>query len=208
MSSLTATADAESALATTTQLVVRQQKEWGEIVTGWETRNRYEVFGADEQPLFLAGEVGGNFFARSFLKAKRPFTLEVRSADGALALTVRRPWSWFFSRADVYDGQGRPIGTIQQRFAFLRRKYDVQDESGRVVATLFGAFFKPWTFEIRRDEQPCGAIKKQWSGLFKEAFSDADTFGIEMSPEVEPPHRPLFLGATFLIDFVHFENTD
>ena len=40
----------------------------------------------------------------------------------------------------------------------------------------------------------------------KEAFTDADTFGVEFGHMMAPNLRPLVLGATFLIDFLYFEN--
>jgi len=47
---------------------------------------------------------------------------------------------------------------------------------------------------------------KKWSGLLKEGFTDADNFGVMFPKEWESKLKALFLGAVFLIDFVHFEN--
>jgi hypothetical protein len=41
-------------------LVVSRKKEWGEILTGFETRNRYKVFDSDGRELFLAAEEGSD----------------------------------------------------------------------------------------------------------------------------------------------------
>ncbi|MCY1036642.1 phospholipid scramblase-related protein, partial [Corallococcus sp. BB11-1] len=109
-------------------LRVRQVKEWGEILSGFEGRNRYEVVGDDGHPLFFAGEVGGGvglFLLRSFLKAKRPFTMEIKDARGQTLLRLRRPWRFWLSRMEVEDGEGRHLGAIQQRFRFFTRAYDV-----------------------------------------------------------------------------------
>ncbi len=51
-----------------------------------------------------------------------------------------------------------------------------------------------------------GRITKKWRGLAKEAFSDADNFGVTFPRDWEPSTKAIFLGAVFLIDFVHFEN--
>ena len=40
----------------------------------------------------------------------------------------------------------------------------------------------------------------------KEGFTDADNFGVEFPNEWDIRLKALFLGAVFLIDFVHFEN--
>jgi uncharacterized protein YxjI len=189
-------------------LRVRQKKEWGEILTGIETRNRYMVVGDDEQPLFFVGEVGdgiGAFLMRSFLKAKRPFTLELKTPDGAILLRLKRPWRWWLSHLDVEDGMGRHVGSIQQQFTFFERLYEVHGASGEVLAMLRGPFFKPWTFNVEQSGREVGKIQKQWSGLGKEMFTSADNFGVTFGDIEDPRLRTLVVAATFLIDFVHFE---
>lgn len=200
--------DLTPTLAHHDKLAVRQRRELLEVFSGWETRNRYEIDGADGQPLYYAAESGGGigaFFLRQWLGRKRPFTLDVVDPGGNKMLSLKRPFRFWLSRAEVYDGSGTLLGTIRQRFAFFRRIYTVEGPAGGVGAELYGPFFKPWTFEVRVRGNTVGKIAKRWSGLLKEAFTDADNFGIEMGPSVEERLRPLLLAATFLIDFVHFE---
>jgi uncharacterized protein YxjI len=191
-------------------LRVRQVKEWGEILTGFEGRNRYEVVGDDGRPLFFAGEVGGGiglFFLRSLLKAKRPFTMELKSPTGETLLTLRRPWRFWLSRLEVEDGEGRHLGAIQQRFRFFTRAYDVLGPNDEELAHIQGPFFKPWTFNVEHQGREVGTIAKKWSGFGKEMFTDADNFGVQFNGLDDPRVRTLVVAATFLIDFVHFENT-
>ena len=57
--------------------------------------------------------------------------------------------------------------------------------------------------------QEVGKISKQFGGILREAFTDADTFGVEFPPTgMGSDVRKILLGATFLIDFVHFENNN
>jgi len=51
-----------------------------------------------------------------------------------------------------------------------------------------------------------GVIRKQWGGLLRELFTDADAFGVEFQPHVPVEVRKLLLVATFLVDFTCFEN--
>jgi uncharacterized protein YxjI len=192
-------------------LRVRQKKEWGEILTGFEGRNKYQVVGDDGQVLFFAGEVEGGLSAvllRLFLKAQRPFTMELKTPEGGTVLRLRRPWRWFFSHLDVEDADGRAVGSIQQRFAFFQRLYEVHGPTGELLATLRGPFFKPWTFLIEENGVEVGKIQKKWSGLGKEMFTDADNFGVTFEQVRDAQLRTLAVAATFLIDFVHFENRD
>ena len=38
------------------------------------------------------------------------------------------------------------------------------------------------------------------------SFTNADNFSLTFGPQLDPLVRTLLLGATFLIDFVHFES--
>jgi uncharacterized protein YxjI len=145
---------------------------------------------------------------RWFLKALRPFTIAVLTESGQVILRVNRPFRFYFHRADVVDSQGQTIGVIERRFSVLRRIYSVRDSSGKEIFQLFGPILHPWTFQIKKDGDEYGKITKKWSGLVKESFTDADNFGVMFPAEWEVKLKALFLGAVFLIDFVHFENTD
>jgi uncharacterized protein YxjI len=186
--------------------VVSQQKEWGEILTGFETKNRYTISDMSGRRLYLAAEKAGSTLLRWFLKALRPFTIAVLTEDGQVVLQVMRPFRFYFHRAEVVDSQGQSLGVIKRRFSILRRIYSVFNSSGEEVYQLFGPILHPWTFQIRNDEGEYGKITKKWSGLLKEGFTDADNFGMMLPAAWDVKLKSLFLGAVFLIDFVHFEN--
>jgi len=192
-------------LANVDALVIGQKKEWAEIFTGFETKNRYVVMDTEGNELYAAAEVGGSWLGRQFLKSMRPFTVSVRTLDGAEALSVRRSFRFYFHKADVTDGNGQLLGTIEKRFSVFRRLYTVYDAAGVEAFQLVGPFFHPWTFEIHEQGIPIGKITKKWSGLGKEVFTDADNFGVAFAPDWDVQTKALFLGIVFLIDFVHFE---
>lgn len=192
----------------TGSLVVRQQKEWGEILSGFETRNKYIVLDDSGQTLGYAAEVAGSLLARLFLKAMRPFTIAVADPDGEIVLQITRPFRFYFHTAEVTDKDGIVIGHVERQFSWLRRVYIVKDENGAELFQLFGPILRPWTFEIQKDGETLGKITKKWSGLLKESFSDADNFGVEFPHSWEVKLKAISLGAVFLIDFVHFENTN
>lgn len=188
-------------------LVVSQQKEWVEIVTGFETENKYAISDESGRQLYLAAEEAGSMLLRWFLKALRPFTIAVLTEGGQVVLQVTRPFRFYFHRVEIVGAQGESLGAIERRFSILRRIYSVFDGSGQEVFQLFGPILRPWTFQIRRDDVKYGVITKEWSGLLKEGFTDADNFGVKFPTEWPSKLKALFLGAVFLIDFVHFENT-
>lgn len=189
-------------------LVIRQQKEMLEVFTEFETRNRYEIDLPDGPTIMYAHEIGGGgweWLRRNFLNTKRPFHIELSDEHGQDVMHIHRPWRWLFSRVEVLDGNHVPLGAVQQRFSILSRRFSVLDPSGAEIAVLHGPLLHPWTFRVMVNGSEVGKITKEWSGMLREAFTDADTFGVQFSSAMSPQLRSLALAATFLIDFLYFE---
>ena len=190
---------------------MRQKKRWLEILFAWESKNKYLVFDQNEQPVFEVQEQGkgfGNLMKRLFMGPMRWFTADVESlAQQRSLLSLKKPFRFIFHRLEVRTPDGTGLGAIQKRWTWFRRKYTVEDANGQEIATLFGPFFRPWTFKIRMagSEEEVGLLQKKWSGLAKEMFTDADNFWIQMENIPNPQLRALLFSATVLIDVVHFE---
>jgi uncharacterized protein YxjI len=191
------------------RLSVRQRKRWWEILLSFEMRNSYDVFDQTQQPVLHVQELGtgfGAFIKRIFLGPLRPFRAEVRDPGNQQpVLALHRRFRFIFHRMEVATAGGERVGAIQRRWSWIRRIYVIEDAQGRVVADLFGPFLRPWTFEVRVNEQVQGTIAKRWSGLAKEMFTDADNFGVDLVRLPDPQLRALAFAATVLIDVVHFE---
>ena len=169
-------------LAEDGRFIVKQRVEMFEALTGIETRNRYDVLTPDGGAVMLAYEESGAL-SRLFLKRHRPLTLHIADLDGRDILVASRGFFWYFSHLMVRDGEGRPVGAIRRKFGLLRRKMVIEDARGAVVAELSGSVFRTYTFTIKRQEQEIGKVTKQWGGLGRELFTDADTFLVELPIE-------------------------
>jgi uncharacterized protein YxjI len=193
------------------RLTVRQRKKWLEILFSFEFRNHYDVFDRGELPVLHVAEQGGGFMAflkRTFLGPLRPFEVLVTdSKTNESVLALRRPFRFFLHRLEVATAAGERLGAIQRRWSWLRRIYVIEDANGQVIADIFGPILRPWTFELRVNEKVLGTITKKWSGLFKEAFSDADNFGVDLGALQDPQLKTLAFAATVLIDVCHFERS-
>ena len=189
------------------QLAVVQKKEWGEILTEFEQRNKYRVFGPDGVEMLRAFEIGGSFLTRYFLSSWRPFEMTLSTPEGNRVLQLRRPFKFYFTEIHVADANGRPLGHVQRRFSILRRLYSVFDATGRETYQLYGPLLHPWTFEVRQHDRTVGKIGKRWGGLLREGFTDADSFGVAFPASADVATKAVLLGATFLIDFAHFESS-
>ena len=100
-------------------IVIQQKKEWGEIITNFETKNRYAVFSSNGEELFLAAEEGGSFLLRWFLKALRPFKIRILDTQGKIILSLHRPFRFYFHIVEIFDNQGKLVGTIKRQFSIL-----------------------------------------------------------------------------------------
>jgi uncharacterized protein YxjI len=194
-------------VATTDSLVIRQGTSLAEVVL--DTKNHYEISLPDGPTILHAyeqGEGAMDWLGRNFLTTMRPFHIELSDERGQDVMHLHRPWRWLFSRLDVLDGNNVPLGAIQQRFALFSKRFTVLDPSGTEIAELHGPMLRPWTFRVLVGGQEVGQITKQWSGMLREAFTNADTFGVQYGPGMNPQLRALALAATFLIDFLYFEH--
>lgn len=192
-------------------LTVKQVKEWGEILTGWETRNRYDVFDGAARSILFAGETGEGVLhslVRNFW-GFRTVQLEFMTHAGTLALTVKKPWTFWMRRFEVIAWDGRLMGVIQQRWHLYHRRYDLLSPSGQVLAEITGALWKPFTFGVTAptDGRVLAVIRKSWGSFGTEVFTDADSFGVQFAPDLTDARlRQLILAATLAIDLSHFEN--
>ncbi|MGC4087601.1 MAG: phospholipid scramblase-related protein [Polyangiaceae bacterium] len=189
------------------EIFVVQKRELAEFF-GVETRNKYSIE-ANGAPFAFAAEQGKGglaFLARMFLGHWREF--EIHFFDNARQLVLRalHPFRFFFQRLEVSTADGRPIGAIQQRFAFFSKRFDVSNAQGNVVLTVSSPIWRPWTFVFERNGRAQARVEKKWSGLLREAFTDADRFRVLFeSAELSLDERSLVLAAALFIDLQYFE---
>ena len=198
----------DSIVAGRDRVLIQQTKEWGEILLGFESTNRFEL--RDERGAHLGNAAEeaagiGQWFLRNLLGTCRKATIHVYDAQGQKVGRGEKPFRWFFHRMEVFDGD-RKLGAVQRKWSWFHRVFAVENAAGQEVMELKSPFFHPWTFTLAFQGQEAGVIRKQWSGLLKEMFSDADMFGLEVQNHVPVEVRKLLLVATFLVDFTCFEN--
>jgi len=183
---------------------VQQIKEMLEVFTGFETKNKYQIFDDQNMQFLYAYEESGRY-KRFFLNNARPFKMHVIDNNKKLIFTVDRPFKWFFSECKILDNKGHKFANVKWEFSILKKKYSIYDNTEHKIFELESPLFKPWTFFIKRDGQDMAIIQKKWSGLLKETFTDADKFGIQYIANLTDKEKAILLGALFLIDFIHFE---
>ena len=196
----------------TQRLFVRQIKEWAEIMVGYESKNKYEIVSDKGTQVGFISEQGKGilrWIARQVISSHRPLDISIFEADGKEVIKLRRPFYFFFSTMTVEDVSGKKLGSIHQKFAILRKKYVLKDSSGQDFAYINSGFFKFFDFAIKsKHGEDFGHVKKKWGGVIKEIFSDADTFGVDLSPNLTPAEKCTLLATAICIDLDYFEDND
>ena len=163
------------------ELMIRQRVEKLEAVTGLETANRYTVMTAQGDELLHAQEESGTF-SRMLLKRHRPLTLRVTDSDKN-EVPGRQPSLLLVPLPSPRKrpSQAETSATLRRRISFPARKLTIEGQGGLQIAEIRGPMLKPKTFTVYKQEREVARITKQWSGMMKEAFTDADTFKLELS---------------------------
>lgn len=104
------------------------------------------------------------------------------------------------------SASGQKCGSIIQEWSLCSPSYKICNAAGDTVLKIQGPFC---TFSICGDVEfsvlsrdgttQVGKIVKQWSGLARELFTDADHFGISFPIDLDVNIKAVLLGASFLI---------
>ena len=113
----------------------------------------------------------------------------------------------------VQSPPGTTIGTLEQDWSVLHPRYTIRDDRGNCVLKVEGpictwsCFGSDVEFKVLSADgsREVGMVTKQWSGLVKEAFTDADNFSLTFPIDLDVKVKATLLGAVFLIDFMFFE---
>ena len=188
-------------------LIVRQKKEWAEILTGFDTKNKYSVFDPSGKQIYFAAEKS-SVISRLFLKNLRPFSVFIVTEESKTILKFNRPFRFIFHEIHINDKEGKLLGKIKKKFTFFVKKFIVEDSNSNEIYKINGPLFHPWTFRIMKDDNEVGKISKKWSGLGKEMFTKADNFNISFPQGIDVEQKSILLGALFLIDMLYFEKSN
>ncbi|MDX1977891.1 MAG: phospholipid scramblase-related protein [Pseudanabaenaceae cyanobacterium bins.68] len=190
------------------QIYVRQQVEIGELF-GYETRNRYGIQTQAGREFCYCKEPQRGWqdsLARLYLGHWRTFDLVATDNLSRPVFRIHHPWHWLLHRGQVFDQRDRYVGCIQQQFGWWNRKLVGFDANGTRIFSLRSPLWQPWHFPLTQAGRPIALINKQWSGLAKEMFTDADHFQIEfIASSLNFDRKLLILASALLIDLMYFE---
>jgi len=208
------------------QLLVHQQVEMFEMITGWETCNKYQIKNSLGQQVFFAAEESDTCM-RQCCGPAREFTMHITDNLGREVIRVHREfkccagWNCCANfdccamELQVEAPVGSVIGYVKQQKSCLAAKYAILDANHEKILRIEGPVcicqglcctadinFKILSLEA---DYQVGKISRQWPGLFKEMFTKADNFGVNFPMDLDVRCKATILGALFLIEFMHFE---
>ncbi len=173
-----------------------------------KAHNNYDIYDPESKEMILhCREKNLNAFykiVRLFRNYKRmtPFEIEIKGLDGKKILKVKKGFSFFLSKIQVFDENDILVGIFKQRLSF-NTNFDMLDKREKLVCKLKGNFIG-WNFKFLRGDTEVGLVTKKWAGIGKEMFTSADNYILEIKNKVEKdsPLRLLILAAVICIDMV------
>lgn len=177
-----------------------------EKVNFFKFENRYQVYdingvnvGAVKQKLTT-----GQKLLRILLnKQMLPFLLEIVDRNSQVQASISRGWTFFMSKISIKDGQGKIIGTIQQKFKLFKPTFKIFNASDTLIAEISGDW-KAWNFVIRDASQvQIGTISKKWAGAMQEIFTSADKYNVSIDSKYSNiENKMAILAGAITIDMV------
>ena len=171
--------------------------------------NNYDIYDPESKDVILhcreknlnpAYKIVRMFFQD--FKRMTPFEIEISRLDGKKILKVKKVFSLFLSKIQVFDENDNLVGIFKQRLSF-NTNFDMLDKREKLVCNLKGNFIG-WNFKFLRGDTEVGLVTKKWAGIGKEMFTSADNYILEIKNKVEKdsPLRLLILAAVICIDMV------
>ncbi|XP_072000230.1 phospholipid scramblase 1-like [Engystomops pustulosus] len=203
------------------QLIIHQQTELLEVITGYETNNKYEIKNSMGQRVYFAAEET-SCCNRFFCGTARSFAIVISDNRGQEVIRLLRPLRCSccltpccLQKLEVQAPPGIPVGYVVQNWHPFLPKFTIKNERYENVLRITGPFL-PFcgcgdvNFLVTSIDESyeVGRISKQWSGLVTEMFTDADIFGVQFPLNLDVKMKAVMLGACFLIDFMFFEHSN
>lgn len=211
-------------LTTLDQMLVKQQIELMELITGWETSNRYKVLNSMGQQIYFAAEES-DMCMRQCCGPQRGFTIHITDNLGQELIQVKREFKCcagccWCANAEACAHEvmieapvGQVVGYARQEYSSWSPNFTLRDAERNPILRIHGPCcvlnmpccedtFNVWSND---DTKEVGTICKQ-RGL-QEFFVDANTFGATFPQDLDVKVKAAMLGAVFLIDFMYFEKS-
>lgn len=208
------------------KVIVQQKASLLEAVTSWEQRNCYDIRNMGGQQIFTASEES-HVCMRQCCGNRRGFIMHVMDNNGQEVIKVKRHFKCCACfqcfacigccahEVEIFSPPSVTIGYIKQTCSCWSPGFTVLNENHEVIFKIDGPCCMCQTmccrcdieFDVKSpDGNEVGKVSKKWSGITRELFTNADTFGVSFPIDLDVKSKAALIGAVFLIDFMFFES--
>ncbi|XP_050434180.1 phospholipid scramblase 1-like [Adelges cooleyi] len=205
------------------KLLIKQKVDLLELFVGFESKNKYTIINGVGEEVFYAIENNGCLVRNCCGKA-RPFKMKIFDQYRNEIIRLSRPLRCqscccpcCLQRIEVFSPPGRLVGSVDQEWSICCPSFAVRNAANEEVFKIKEIKGQICSFPLcshdnfkiisKDTSTEVGRISKQWSGLLREAFTDADHFGISFPMGLDVRMKAVMIGACFLIDFMFFEKS-
>lgn len=215
-------------MATLDQLLIQQQVELFEAMTGIETKNKYAIKNSVGQQCYFAYEES-ELCHRLCCGSRRGFDMHIVDNMGQEVIRAHREFKCCAGccclingdtcayAIDVQSPVGMSIGRIVQLCSSWRARYAIQNSNHETMLVIEGPCCVcegpccpadvPFDIYTADGSQKIGTLARQYAGLAKEMFTDATNFGLTFPVDLDIKVKAILLSAAFLIDMMFFEQS-
>ena len=127
--------------------------------------------------------------------------LAVFDSEGHQLLMLERPAKLMKSKIKVSDADGTERGAILQDNVVGPKHFALVDGRGDRIGSIDGENWMSWDFAIHDSTGlEAGRITKKWAGILKEGYTTADTYVLQIEPEVSSDLRLLMFASAAGLD--------
>lgn len=210
------------------QLLIHQQIELLEALTGWEVKNRYQIKNTLGQQVYFAQEESTTCH-RQCCGGHRKFDMSITDNLGTEVIRMHRPFKCCGGDGSCWCGgidacsdeltvespPGTVVGKVKYAFSKWSPHLEIRDAADNVVLHVWGPCcpcqavcctgdidYKLYSKDMQTE---VGKISKQWAGAMKEILTKADNFGVNFPVDLDVNIKAVLIGATFLVEFLFSE---
>ncbi|XP_067658117.1 phospholipid scramblase 2-like [Haliotis asinina] len=211
------------------QILIEQQVDLIEVLLAWECNNKYRVMNSMNQQCYYAAEKTDTLM-RLCCGSNRGFKIHVVDNAGKEVLRIRRDFKCcggccWCADADcaaheviVETSEGEPLGYVRQLPSKWKGHYGILDSSRNQIMEIWGPCCgcqglccrADVDFPVRsmQDGNIVSKISKQWGGVAREIFTDAEKFSVTFPQDLDVKVKATLMGAVFLIHFMYYEEDE
>ncbi|ESN94034.1 hypothetical protein HELRODRAFT_87707 [Helobdella robusta] len=201
------------------KILVHQQVEVAELLSGQESCNKYVILNTLGQQIYFAHEESSPC-CRMCCGNERSFVMHLFENSGIEAIRLRRNYkccakcAWCtcmpccVEEISVEAPVGEIIGYCRQGCSFISPKLEVQNKNNELMYSMRGPMCfcqnnccrKDVNFSIKdTNRNIIGKISNEWSATNRERHSDADNYSVTFPYDCEAEMKAVLLAIMFLI---------